>query len=107
MLNNQVQQYIWWKLTTTKNEYGEDVKSYINNGKINAAISFNSKVAYYNNDSNLTNCNYIATNIDVDISTISKGDIIGRAEVVFIQGKFIFLKEIGNNGKVDIITGGK
>lgn len=97
MLNNKVQQLPHYKLTTTINALNETVEDYVLQTNIDIAIAFNSRSLYTANDSHMNNINYIGV---TQATGISKGDKIGNYIVDFIQGNYLYLKEVGNNGRV-------
>lgn len=92
-----------YRVASTKNEFNEDIQSFVFVKHIDVAISLNTKQSYLSNDSNIMNCEYIGVTSCPDCQ---KGMKIDDYVIDFVQetkrNYFLSLKEVDNNGRVSI-----
>lgn len=96
MFNNRMRPVEYRKAIASKNSLHENVVSYQAPVPIIAAVSFNTRSMYAGNDANILMCEYVAL---TEHPGIARGDLVAGYRVEFVQGRILYLKEVGNLGK--------
>lgn len=96
---NKKQKYTREVMVETKNDYGEEVVSYVPASNIEMFISLQSHNEVITNDVGVTQC----THVGITSDTVTIGDRInGKWEVIFInkagREDIVYMKEINSNG---------
>ena len=96
MLNNRKRPVEYRKAVVSQNSLCEKLVSYQEPVPIMAAVSFNTRSMYAGNDTNILMCEYVAL---TEYPGIARGDLVAGYRVEFVQGRILYLKEVGNRGK--------
>lgn len=99
MFNSKKQTYTVKRLSTTTNDYGEQLESYSQAANILMFISLSNEITQSSQDMRIQQCSHIGLTQD----SVSLGDVIDdKYTVEFINNagreKIVYLKEFENNG---------
>lgn len=106
MFNTKRKSYSIYKPVAAqgKTEWNEYITAFEECAKANIFISLNARTNYSGNDTRVTQCDYIGvTDYDGLKRNMRVGDCYLVTDVVF-NGReyFVYLKELENNGRIDI-----
>ena len=104
MYNNKMLPHSLYTPVITLNEYNEKIKTYQKTNDVDMVIHLNTHTVYSGNDSRLLRCDYVAYTKSREVE---KGMLIDNHYMVeFVVesnlGVYALLKEIENNGRIDI-----